>query len=99
MTFRPFGEAETRSEWRLLLLIKRRGLCAICGHRFPREGELSKSAAIAFAPTFDHIVPRSRGGTDSLDNLRLAHRKCNHARGDGSVSKPTPTVPRVLRQG
>lgn len=33
------------------------------------------------ADTADHIVPRSRGGTDELANLRPAHRSCNSRRG------------------
>ncbi len=28
--------------------------------------------------TIDHIVPLSRGGTNSLDNLRPVHSMCNH---------------------
>lgn len=32
--------------------------------------------------TFDHIVPRSHGGTNQLHNLRLAHRLCNMRRGN-----------------
>lgn len=32
--------------------------------------------------TLDHITPVSQGGTDHPDNLRLAHRWCNAARGD-----------------
>jgi hypothetical protein len=31
--------------------------------------------------TVDHVVPRSRGGTNDRDNLRLAHRRCNGGRG------------------
>ena len=31
--------------------------------------------------SFDHIVPVSRGGADSLRNLRLACRGCNSERG------------------
>lgn len=27
--------------------------------------------------TLDHVVPITRGGTDSVDNLRLAHWECN----------------------
>lgn len=38
------------------------------------------------ASTADHIVPRSAGGADSLDNLRPAHRKCNMQRGNMAVS-------------
>lgn len=32
--------------------------------------------------TFDHIVPRSRGGLDVERNLRLAHKLCNELRGN-----------------
>lgn len=37
-----------------------------------------------WAATLDHIVPRSQGGDDSDENLRLAHRWCNSVRGDES---------------
>lgn len=37
-----------------------------------------------WAPTLDHITPRSRGGSDDPENLRLAHRWCNSVLGDGS---------------
>lgn len=35
-------------------------------------------------PSLDHIVPRSRGGSDDIGNLRTAHRWCNSVRGDES---------------
>jgi len=31
--------------------------------------------------TADHIIPRSQGGTDAMDNLRAAHLSCNSRRG------------------
>lgn len=34
-----------------------------------------------WAPSLDHIVPRSKGGGDGLENLRLTHRWCNAIRG------------------
>lgn len=34
-------------------------------------------------PSIDHVVPRSRGGTDDFDNLRLAHFWCNAVLNDG----------------
>jgi 5-methylcytosine-specific restriction protein A len=34
------------------------------------------------ADSIDHVVPRSLGGTDELDNLRPAHRACNARRGN-----------------
>ena len=32
--------------------------------------------------TVDHIIPRSRGGLDILENLLPACRKCNYSRGN-----------------
>ncbi|ACV09799.1 HNH endonuclease [Jonesia denitrificans DSM 20603] len=37
------------------------------------------------APTLDHIIPRSKGGTHEESNLKTAHRICNSLRGDGGV--------------
>ena len=30
----------------------------------------------------DHIVPRNRGGADTIDNKQPAHRACNRAKSD-----------------
>lgn len=30
-----------------------------------------------WAPSADHVIPRSEGGPGRMDNLRAAHRKCN----------------------
>lgn len=34
------------------------------------------------APSLDHVVPLSKGGTSRQANLRLVHRYCNSVRGD-----------------
>lgn len=39
------------------------------------------------ATTADHVIPRSKGGTDAMDNLRPAHHGCNSARGDADLSE------------
>jgi hypothetical protein len=36
--------------------------------------------------SFDHVVPRSKGGSDDLENLRLAHWGCNRDRGSKEVA-------------
>lgn len=33
------------------------------------------------ANTADHVIPRSKGGTNALANLEPAHEPCNRARG------------------
>lgn len=38
------------------------------------------------ALTFDHVVPRSKGGKTSWTNIVTACRRCNHAKGDRSPS-------------
>ncbi|WP_375338946.1 HNH endonuclease [Ancylothrix sp. D3o] len=32
--------------------------------------------------TLDHLIPKSRGGSNSPENLRLACEKCNKSRGN-----------------
>lgn len=97
MTWHAFRDAKTRAAWRDELMRKQNGLCAICGNRFPKDGELSEELQLQYAATFDHIIPRSRGGQDDVSNLQLVHRGCNRARGGGSDARPLPSVPRVLR--
>jgi len=47
------------------------GICAGCQVLFPFRNF-----------TVDHVIPRSRGGTDHLDNLQLLCGACNSAKGD-----------------
>ena len=47
-----------------------RNLCLYCGGHF-HDTELTR----------DHVVPRSRGGADSWDNVVAACRRCNHQKG------------------
>ena len=57
------------------LLKKQQGKCAWCGLFF-QHGDLWN---------VDHIVPKSKGGTDATDNLQLLHRRC-HLRKHGKSS-------------
>lgn len=47
-----------------------RKICHLCRKRLSRE-EASR----------DHLRPRSLGGQNGAENLKLAHRKCNSRRG------------------
>jgi 5-methylcytosine-specific restriction endonuclease McrA len=40
------------------------------------------------ATTADHVVPRSKGGTDALDNLVAACRSCNGSKGNRAAPRP-----------
>lgn len=53
--------------------------CHLCG------APLELAADGPMAITFDHLVPRSQGGGSALDNLALAHWKCNNERGNAPL--------------
>lgn len=53
-----------------------------------REQELLKSCVYCCSTTdltTDHLIPRSRGGDDSADNVVLACQSCNTSRGEKGV--------------
>jgi 5-methylcytosine-specific restriction endonuclease McrA len=54
--------------------------CGICGKpRWP--GDVNTATGRYDPLVADHIVPRGRGGSDALVNLRPAHKSCNGRRG------------------
>lgn len=57
--------------------------CQLCGEGVDMEADMRRDD---WAPTLDHIKPRSQGGTHDVDNLRTAHRWCNSVRGDKDPS-------------
>lgn len=48
-----------------------KGICALCGLYVELE-DASR----------DHIVPRSRGGSNARENIQLTHKSCNNLKGD-----------------
>ncbi|MBI1361290.1 MAG: HNH endonuclease [Alphaproteobacteria bacterium] len=65
------------------LWARQSGLCAICGEAMPENRWRTPHAAVwkKRRPTFDHIRPRAKGGTDAAENLQLAHADCNRRKG------------------
>lgn len=49
--------------------------CLLCGKWLTRDES-----------TFEHIIPKSVGGTWAFSNLALSHRRCNLMRGDRSLT-------------
>ena len=63
--------------------------CYLCGDRinFKLKWPHPKS------PSLDHIVPLSRGGTHTLDNVAMACLSCNHSKNARpATSTPIPTL-------
>lgn len=66
------------SRWQRLRIYERdRWCCQLCGEKVDRRAKFTDRA-----PSIDHIIPRSFGGTDDVENLQLAHRGCNSKKGN-----------------
>lgn len=75
-----FGVAYERVD-RLRVFERDNWACSLCG----RGVDSSLPPRDDWGPTIDHVVPISQGGPHTFDNLRLAHRSCNTARGTGEA--------------
>jgi 5-methylcytosine-specific restriction endonuclease McrA len=53
---------------------------------FTRDGQTCVYCG-GSATSIDHVVPRSRGGTHTWDNVVAACRRCNHTKADRSLAE------------
>lgn len=53
--------------------------CQLCFDAIDRDADPNSD----WAPSLDHIIPSSQGGSDGVENLRATHRWCNTVRSDG----------------
>lgn len=60
-----------------------RWLCGLCGTRVPPGARHPDPRA----PSLDHIVPLSRGGTNEASNLQLTHLICNLQKRDSAKNE------------
>jgi 5-methylcytosine-specific restriction endonuclease McrA len=86
---------QTRALSRKNILLRDHNICQFCGRGFP-AAEL----------TLDHVVPRSRGGHSSWENLVACCYQCNNNKGDRTpeeaglqlVRRPRPFTLHTSRQ-
>ncbi len=86
---------QSRALSRKNILLRDHNTCQFCGHVFA-----------AADLTLDHVVPRSRGGHSSWDNLVACCYRCNNAKGDRTpeeaglrlVRRPRPFTLHTSRQ-
>ena len=71
------------------LLKKQKGKCAMCGLTF-MEGDVLE---------VDHIIPKSKGGTDYYKNLQLLHRHCHDEKTRTDGSNDSKTKPMEFPKG
>ena len=65
----PYASTQNKN----LLFGEQNGYCNACGTQFDKQHL-----------TFDHIIPRSKGGTDHISNLQLLCGNCNSTKGNRS---------------
>jgi 5-methylcytosine-specific restriction endonuclease McrA len=76
---RPRSGSKSTLARRLKVAARDGWLCHLCGEPVDPAGQGED------APSIDHVVPRSRGGSSRQENLRLAHKRCNNARGSAPL--------------
>jgi 5-methylcytosine-specific restriction endonuclease McrA len=80
---RLYGYADKKA----YLLERERGCCIYCGiHASKAKMQI------------DHVMPRSKGGTNSLNNLVLSCNACNQAKGSQDVQTYLKGRPSVLKR-
>lgn len=63
----------------------------------PQECYLCGTANLTWATAeLDHVTPLSQGGKTTIDNLRWAHRRCNRAKHDMTLSEMTVLFRKIL---
>lgn len=63
--------------------IKYKDICQICGK--PIDATAIENGHIKrLYPTIDHIIPLSKGGAHTWDNVQLAHMMCNSGKRDNT---------------
>lgn len=61
-------------------LIKRDKVCKLCGNPIDINDRVNAKGTVIVGknyPSIDHIIPVSKGGTHTWDNVQLAHVGCN----------------------
>ena len=83
------GWTKQERQWRIQAIMRRDGKrCWLCGERLNKRNDRT---------TIDHAIPKGRGGTNHLHNLRLAHESCNNAR--GMIAETPPRAARARLKG
>lgn len=70
--------------------------CTYCGGPllWNRPPDMPEALYNKYQPTRDHVVPRASGGSDDAQNLKIACRRCNEAKG----RKRRWAAPKAFRQ-
>lgn len=93
---RPERNPGIRAQWEhnKKIILSTQSICGICG--LPVDKSLKYPNP--FSATVDHIIPvAKRGDPVALENLQLAHRKCNRMKSDKLPTEMTVGQPKEIR--
>jgi 5-methylcytosine-specific restriction endonuclease McrA len=80
----------TREEWESV--VKERGsICHVCGS--PTSYEIGSPDTLSL----DHLLPMSRGGNNSKENVAPAHRRCNQNRTNMTLDEFDGWLKKVIK--
>lgn len=86
------GKHRPQYERNKKIIFASQNICAICG----KPVDFSIPYPNPMCATVDHIIPIAMGGHPSdLENLQLAHFKCNREKGQSTAPQKTPSPSRV----
>ena len=72
------------------LFIRDNGVCSLCGGRCNYTDSIVNEKGHFIVgdtyPSIDHILPLSKGGTHTWDNVQLAHFRCNTMKGNRTTA-------------
>ena len=68
-----------------LLFIKKDKKCVYCNRPLIFESSRKNEPIHDLSATKDHIIPKSRGGKDTIENLSVCCRRCNIIKGSKSI--------------
>ena len=75
---RKRGATTTEKDAIKTLMQSKHKVCGICGLSIPKNARFPHPKSLSI----DHIIPISKGGQHTLDNVQLAHLSCNVRRGN-----------------
>ena len=60
--------------------------CYLCGEKITLEGGYE----------MDHVLPRTQGGDNTVDNLRWTHRVCNRMKHDRTIAEMHDLMSKIV---
>ncbi len=82
------------------LFDKQKGICAICGLHMVFDKDEFRSGHLIIS-TIDHIIPKSEGGDNKIENLQCTHFICNDLKGSSKTisEERLKTAKKIVRRG